>query len=61
MAQGFTNGDATNLKFSGNGILAKLFPFSQFAAENFSEALDDGGRKRLPSDGIRFSRELTDR
>ena len=57
MAEGLAHGNAANLKFSGNSVLAKLFTFAQFAAQDFfPEALDDGGRKRLTSDGIRFFR-----
>jgi len=57
MAKSFTNRNATNLKFSGNGVLAKLLALAQFAAKNFlPEALDDGCRKRLPPDGVRFFR-----
>jgi hypothetical protein len=57
MAQRLTHGDAANLKFRGNGVLAKLFAFPQFATENFvPEALDDGSRKGLPPDGIQFFR-----
>lgn len=52
MAQCFPDGDAADLKFGGNGILAKLFSFAQFAAKNFlSQPLNNCGPETLPWDG----------
>lgn len=57
MTESFTHGDAANLKFGGDSVLAQLLAFPQFAGENFfPEALDDGGRQGLTPDGIRFFR-----
>src|SRR5580704_14821393 len=56
MAQSFTHGDATNLKFRSNAILAKLFALPEFPTENLvPEALDDGRGQGLTPYGIRFS------
>src|SRR5207302_1328849 len=55
MAEGFTDGNATGLKFGGNGILPKLFPFTQFTTENFfCEPFDNSSRKGLPRDRCRL-------
>ena len=35
MAERFPNGDAADLEFRGDGVLAKLFPFPQFAIDDF--------------------------
>lgn len=57
MAESFTHGNAANLKFGGDSVLAQLFAFPEFPRENlFPEALDDGSRQGLTPDGIRFFR-----
>ena len=57
MAESFPHGNAADLKFGGDSVLAQLFAFPQFAGENFfPEALDDGSRQGLTPDGIRFFR-----
>ena len=51
MAESFTDRNTAGLKFSSNGVLPKLFTFTQFAAENFfCEPFDNSSRKRLPRD-----------
>src|SRR5881398_2702015 len=55
MAESFTDGNTTGLKFSGNGVLPKLFTFAQFAAEDFlCEPFDNSSRKGLPRDRCRL-------
>src|SRR5258708_30300581 len=55
MAECFPDGNTTDLKFGGNGVLTKLFTFTQFAAENFfCEPLDNSSRKGLPRDRCRL-------
>ena len=57
MAECFANGDAADLKFGSDGVLAELFAFAEFAVENFvAQALDDGGGQGLARDRIRLSR-----
>ncbi len=56
MAECFAHRDAADLKFGGDGILAELFAFAEFAVENFvAEAFNDGGGQGLARDGIRLS------
>jgi hypothetical protein len=55
VAQRFANGNAADLEFSGNGVLAKLLAFAQFPAKNFiPESLNDRRTERLSRDRRRF-------
>jgi len=56
MAESFAHRDAADLKLGGDGVLAELLAFAQFAVQNFiAQALDDGSGQGLARDGIRFS------
>src|SRR5204863_9378935 len=51
MAESLAHRNTTDLKFSGNGVLPKLFSFAQFATEDFfCESLDNSSRKGLSRD-----------
>src|SRR5207249_12188895 len=55
MAESLAHRNTTDLKFSGNGVLPKLFSFAQFATEDFfCESLDNSSRKGLPRDWCRL-------
>src|SRR5579862_283889 len=57
MTQGLSHWDTADLKFFGDGILAKLFAFAQFAAEDlFPKPLQDRCCEGLPGNWGGFSR-----
>jgi len=56
MAERFAHGNAADLKFGGDGVLAELLAFAQLTVQNFvAQALDDGGSQGLARDSIGFS------
>ncbi len=56
MAERFAYGDAADLKFGGDGVLAQLLALAEFAVKNFvAQALDDRGGQGLARDGTGFS------
>ena len=56
MAEGFADGDAANLKFGGDGVLAELLALAEFAVQNFvAQAFDHGSSQGLAGDGVGFS------
>ena len=53
LAKGFTQGDAADIEFRSDGVLAQLFAFAKFAAQNLvSQSICDGRSQRLAWNGL---------